>query len=204
MNKQDYLIKKGRIPHTDNVMKIYFFESNTEGVSEIKEISSVEIKKSEGDLYTATNGRRKENRLTLIFDKSPYELTFRDDKTFSRNDGYGSGFGDLWGWSQFGFFNKVDAEKEREIEYERVSRKYFNGNNMLDCIGVIYEAKTQQTLVDDYARKMYNEKFKDHKKSVVFHYYTGFEVISKNIIKVKYKFGSGMYDTESFEVEIKD
>jgi hypothetical protein len=206
MNKQDYLIKKGLIPHPDNVMTVYFFESKKEGVSEIKEISSIEIRKSEGNTYSKEHGDRKVNYLTLRFDKSPYELTFRDGETSAQKDGYGSGWGDLWGWSQFGFFNKEDAETARVIEHERVSRKYFNGNNMLECIDVIFQAKSQQQLVDEYARMLYKEKFKDHKKGVdEFHYYSGFEVISKNKIKVKYNFGSGMYDyNDSFEVEIKD
>ena len=74
-----------------------------------------------------------------------------------------------------------------------------------ESIKKIFLAKSDNKLVEDFARIQYHEKFKNIKKqSGTFHSYDKFEVISENTIEVHYVFGAGEYEyNDSFEVEVK-
>jgi len=54
----------------------------------------------------------------------PYQVDVLRGETSSRDDGYGSGFGDLWGWTYFSSFSKEEIEKYYEAELLRVHKTY--------------------------------------------------------------------------------
>ena len=99
---------------------IYFFESNRKGVSKIKKrlVTNEQI----------TAHRIEDKKRIPIWrydiEESPFHFDIIDGESFSQEDGYASGFGDLWEWSYFGSFDKKVLEDVRKKEVKRVRKKY--------------------------------------------------------------------------------
>lgn len=92
-----------------------------EGVKDVVEKQVVEIIENVGTLYT-DNEKLPIDRYKL--DTSPYEVEIVRGETFVEDSQYGSGFGDLWGYTYFSSFNREESERWYEKELERVSKKY--------------------------------------------------------------------------------
>ena len=52
------------------------------------------------------------------------EIEIEVDKISTSEDGFSSGFGDLWQWSYYCTLSKKDADEYYLKELERVSKKY--------------------------------------------------------------------------------
>lgn len=115
---QDYLRNK-KIQEM-GLPKLYVVKSSPEGVEKPVERQVVEIKEN--------IGFRGDERLPIdrykVEDGYPYDVDFLRGENSSKEDGYGSGIGDLWGWSYFSTFSKEDAEIYYNLELDRVQKKY--------------------------------------------------------------------------------
>jgi hypothetical protein len=56
----------------------------------------------------------------------PFEITLKNEKDIHEKSGYGSGFGDLWGWSYFSTLDEEQAAKLFLDESKRVYDKYID------------------------------------------------------------------------------
>jgi len=126
MNKEQYLRNKGVLPKED-FGTLFEFEATRDGVSTIKEvliwdIHNSEVKRSwiESDKLVKETIKTKEYHLR----ESPYTITIEEGNSIGEKHGYGSGFGDLWSWSQYASLSLEDLEKHRiEIELD-IKTKY--------------------------------------------------------------------------------
>ena len=80
----------------------------------------------------------------------------------------------------------------------------YKNNLIRESIKSLLNVKKEEKFVDDFARYLYNEKFKDVKKQDgTWHYYSGYKLISENKIVVNYDYGAGdMEFNGDFTVEI--
>jgi len=119
---KEYL-KKKKIQEL-GLPKLYVVKSSPDGVEKPVERQVVEI--------IENVALRGEERLPIDRYKLeggyPYEVDILRGETSSKNDGYGTGFGDLWAWSYFSSFSKDDIEKYYEEELLRVQNKYLKTN----------------------------------------------------------------------------
>jgi len=60
----------------------------------------------------------------ILDQKFPYKIEIEEDKINASEDGYSTGFGDLWQWSYYCTLSKKDADEYYLKEIERVSQKY--------------------------------------------------------------------------------
>ena len=67
-------------------------------------------------------------RYTFDTDDYPYGVDIKEGEISSRDDSYGSGFGDLWSSTKFASFDKDEAVKFYETERLRVKKKYQKDN----------------------------------------------------------------------------
>ena len=126
MNKEQYLIKKGRVANPVNGT-LWIVKSTRSSVN-LYEAPVWEITQNmgvttwydkEGNVTrTATSKRYKLN------DIEPFEIDIYEDTNTGEEHGYGTGFGDLWGWSYFATPDKEKAQKLYEDEKLRVQTKY--------------------------------------------------------------------------------
>lgn len=104
--------------------KLYVVKSSPDGVETTVQKQVVEIIKN-----VAFRG---EERIPIdrykLEDGYPYEVDILRGETSTKDDGYGTGFGDLWCWSYFSSFSKNDSEKYYEQELLRVQNKYLKTN----------------------------------------------------------------------------
>ena len=122
-NLEEYLREKGRLPK-ENLGTMYFFESNRKGVSKIKEILIWNIKDGSGSRTNGDGVYEKHILKHYSFDQSPYDATFWPGDIVAENQGWGSGVGDLWGWTHFVSLDKKALEKKRRQERFRILKKY--------------------------------------------------------------------------------
>jgi len=103
--------------------KLYVVKSSPEGVEKITERQVVEIIEN-----VAFRGKERLpiDRYKLDDCGFPYEVDIIRDEISTKDDGYGSGFGDLWSWSYFSSLSKDDIERYYQEETERIENKYFN------------------------------------------------------------------------------
>ena len=101
--------------------KMYTVESSREGVKSPIERQVIEI--SDGEFIISSEGKIPSKRYKFE-DSFPLSVDIQEGKNSSKEEGYGSGFGDLWGWTYYSTFSKEDAEKYYEEESERVRQKY--------------------------------------------------------------------------------
>ncbi len=125
----DYLRKKEIAKM--NYPTIWYFDSNREGVSEIKEIHPVDVR--EGGIKRSSQydkdackwiGLPPVQTFKYKFDGSPYELSFDEGETCTCEYFYFSGCGDLWSGTKFAAFSIEELTEARTIELERITKKY--------------------------------------------------------------------------------
>lgn len=120
MSKVQEYLKKKRMQEL-GLPKIYVVKSSREGVKKPVERQVEQIIENIG-----WKGKERVpiNRYKLEGDNGPYEVDIPIGEDSNKEDGYGSGFGDLWGWTYFSSFSKTDADEYYEKELERVKNKY--------------------------------------------------------------------------------
>ena len=99
--------------------KLYIVKSTRCGVEQPVEKQVIEIKNG-GIRLSPT----KKQIYRYIIEGSPYEVEIVDGETYNMNEGYGTGFGDLWEWSYYSSFSKEDADAYYLEELERIKEKY--------------------------------------------------------------------------------
>ena len=124
MNKTDYLVSKERIADPKNGEMFVIF-STREGVM-MKKLPVWEVKN--GGRRRVNDGPWK-NLIKYTFNEAPYEMEIADGELYGERDGYGSGFGDLWGYTDFGTFDEKIANELLEKETKRITDKYLSGKN---------------------------------------------------------------------------
>jgi hypothetical protein len=126
MNKQEYLIKKGRLANPVNGT-LWIVKSTRTSVI-MYEAQVWEIKDGFGQTtwhnLDGTETRRTTCKNYKLNDVEPYEITVYDDTNIGEKHGYCSGFGDLWSWSYLVSPDKEKALKLYEEEKIRVQTKY--------------------------------------------------------------------------------
>jgi len=124
MNKQDYLIKKGRIPNPSNG-EIYIIHSTRTGVT----IKKVPVWETGVGMQTSFNGVEKVQKpyTTYKFEEFPYVVNIPNAEMYHENDGLSTGYGDCWCWSYFTTVDEKIANKLFEEETKRVTDKYLSG-----------------------------------------------------------------------------
>jgi hypothetical protein len=125
MNKQDYLIKKGRVADPDNGT-LWVIKSTRNSVN-LYELPVWEITDGYGETTwhdLSGNITRRATRRTYKLGQFPYEIDVYDDTNVGENHGYGTGIGDLWSWSYLVTPDKAIALKMYEDEKLRVQTKY--------------------------------------------------------------------------------
>lgn len=123
MTKVQEYLKKKKIQEL-GLPKLYVVKSSPEGVEKPVERQVVEI--IENVAFRGTE-RLPIDRYKLE-GSYPYEVDILRGETSSKDDGYGTGVGDLWCWSYFSSFSKGDIEKYYEEELLRVQNKYLKNN----------------------------------------------------------------------------
>jgi hypothetical protein len=123
MSKVQEYLKKKKIQES-GLPKLYVVKSSPEGVEKPVERQVIEIIEN-----VAFRGKER-----LPIDRYkleggyPYDVDILRGEISSKDDGYGTGFGDLWSWSYFSSFSKTDIEKYYEEELLRVKNKYLKTN----------------------------------------------------------------------------
>lgn len=115
---QEYLRKK-KIKDLA-LPKLYIVKSTPEGVDQPVERQVVEIVEGIG-LDCIKNLPIDRYKLEGEY---PYEVDIVRGETSDIDSGYGTGFGDLWGWSYFSSLSKDDADQYFNEESIRVKNKY--------------------------------------------------------------------------------
>jgi hypothetical protein len=124
MTKEDYLRKKGRLPK-ENFGTIFTFTANREGVSPVRESLIWEILVISKESFHVDTSERKKSKLTRYsLRDSPYEVCIDENEIIGSDHGYGSGFGNLWGWSSYASFDRQALEIQRKAIQIEVNSKY--------------------------------------------------------------------------------
>jgi hypothetical protein len=125
MNKQDYLVKKGRIADPANGA-LWIIKSTRTAVI-MYETPVWEIEEELPTTWYDDNGNQTKTTTSkkyILGDKEPYYISIDDESNTGEKHGYGTGFGDLWGWSYLASPDKDKALKLFEDERIRVQTKY--------------------------------------------------------------------------------
>jgi len=101
--------------------KMYTVKSTRRGVDPPEERQVIEI--SDDGFIISSEGKIPFKRYKFE-DSFPFSVVIQEGKNSSKEEGYGSGFGDLWEWSYYSTFSKEDAEKYYGEESERIKQKY--------------------------------------------------------------------------------
>ena len=121
---QDYL-KQKKIKES-GLRKIYIVESTREGVSDVMERQVIDIKQHVSTIFCG--GDNKVNipvhRYFLETESYPFNVDIEEGEESTLDEGYGSGFGDLWEWSYFSSFSIEEAQEFKEKETKRVEQNY--------------------------------------------------------------------------------
>ena len=118
---QDYLENK----RIDSIgyPNIYVVKSTRKGVELPEERRVIDIQyMSQKSFYS--NNKIVFSDKYVLGEKFPYEIEIEVDKISTSEDGFSSGFGDLWQWSYYCTLSKKDADEYYLKELERVSKKY--------------------------------------------------------------------------------
>jgi hypothetical protein len=102
--------------------KLYVIKSSPEGVENPIERQVIEI--IEGVGFRIQDKEKLPIDRYKLDGSYPYEVDIVRGETSTQDSGYGSGFGDLWGWTYYSSFSKEDADSYYLIELERVKTKY--------------------------------------------------------------------------------
>lgn len=121
---QDYLQKK-KIKEL-GLPKLYIVHSTRKGVKPPVERQVTEIVKGVSHIKQINDEKVniRIDRYRLETNEYPYEVEIREDMESSKDDSYGSGFGDLWSGTIYSTFSKKKANEFYEIESARVKERY--------------------------------------------------------------------------------
>jgi hypothetical protein len=114
---QDYF-KKKKI-HDMGLPKLYVVKSSPEGVEKPVERQVVQLIEN-----ISFRGKERLPSDRYKIEDTPYNVDILRGETSNKDDGYGSGFGDLWAWSYYSSFSIEEAEKYYKEELIRVENKY--------------------------------------------------------------------------------
>ncbi|MBA3984998.1 MAG: hypothetical protein H0X63_00090 [Flavobacteriales bacterium] len=98
-------------------------ESSPDGVKKPVERQVVEIVEN---ISFRGKERLPSDRYKLDGSSYPYVVDILRGETSSKDDGYGTGFGDLWSWTYFSSFSSEESENYYQEELMRVESKYPN------------------------------------------------------------------------------
>lgn len=118
MNKEQYLINKGKIP--DPKFGVLHIVHSTRKGTELFTQMVWDIGKGN----TQTFPIQLESKRYYMKDIYPYEIDIYEGQTYGENHGHGSGVGDVWSWSYFAFLNINDAKIKYEEEKVRIAETY--------------------------------------------------------------------------------
>lgn len=119
MSKVQEYLKNKKIQKI-GLPKLYIVKSTREGVDKPVERQVVEIIEN----VSFRGKERIPNDRYKLEGEYPYEVDILRGETSSKDDGYGTGFGDLWCWTYFSSFSLEESEKHYQQELDRV-KKYF-------------------------------------------------------------------------------
>lgn len=109
MNKEQYLINKGKLPDPKFGV-LHIVHSTREGVSLTTQ--------------SVWNIEKGTTRKRYLLNDAPFEVDIIVGETSSEDSGHGTGIGDLWSWSYFSFLNEDEAKEKYRLESIRVAEKY--------------------------------------------------------------------------------
>ena len=136
---QDYLEKK-RI-EKEGYPTMWVVHSTREGVKEPIERQVIH------SVYGSQN-----IKYVLKTKEYPFEITLKHGNTSDIDEGYGSGFGDLWMWTYFTSLSKKEGDEWYEEETKRVMLKYLPKQKKTEKIFVYDES-----IEDDFKFKLFVE-----------------------------------------------
>lgn len=119
MSKVQEYLKKKKIQEL-GFPKLYVVKSSPDGVEKPVERQVVEIIENvsfKGKERIPTDRYKLEGNY-------PYEVDILRGQKSTKDDGYGTGYGDLWSWSYFSSFSIDEAEQYYQQELKRVKNKY--------------------------------------------------------------------------------
>lgn len=124
MSKIQEYLKSKKIKEL-GLPKLYIVKSTPDGVEK-------PVERQVEEIIENVSFRGKErvpiDRYKLLKDVYPYEVDILRGETSNKDEGYGTGFGDLWSWSYFSSFSPEEAEKYYQEELIRVKNKYLKTN----------------------------------------------------------------------------
>lgn len=125
---QEYLSRKAR--EKLNLPTMYVVHSSREGVDKPLEKPVTAIKVDAGwSFFRKKDGSNLEEKVSLtkysMEGGFPYEILIPVGQKSSKEEGHGSGFGDLWSWTYFCTLSKDEALEYYKVESKRVQDKYF-------------------------------------------------------------------------------
>ena len=136
MSKVQEYLKLKRIKE-QGLPVMYIVHSSPEEVKEPYQVQVEEIIK--GTHPSLTYGENNEiisektyDKYILLHDGFPKEILIAE--TSNQVSGYGSGFGNLWGWTLFCTLSKDEADEYYKKELQRVSEKYLERKTPLELI----------------------------------------------------------------------
>lgn len=123
---QEYLKRKER--EKLNLPTMYVVRSSRKGVGKPEEKPVIEIKiDASWSFSRKKDGSEEKVSLTKYSMEGdfPHEIFIPVGQKSSKEEGYGSGFGDLWSWTYFCTLSKDEAFEYYKEESKRVQEKYF-------------------------------------------------------------------------------
>lgn len=125
---QDYLRNKKLVEEIGTDTMYYLYSDRTGVEKRIVKIDSVEkgSRRQHNGQTTWTESKRYK------FKESPYEMEIYEGDTHGQNDGYASGFGDLWYWSQFCSLDEKVIDELYDKELKRITEKYLNKSQVAE------------------------------------------------------------------------
>lgn len=103
--------------------KIYIVHSTPEGVDEPIEKQVIEIIENDCKLLSSQEPTPID-KYVIDNDKFPFESYIVRGEISNSEDGFGTGFGDLWCWRYYTTLSKDDADKYYIEEQTRINEKY--------------------------------------------------------------------------------
>jgi len=149
---QDYLEKK-RIAKL-GLPKAWVIESTPSGVELPVERQVIEFHANWG-VVNYENKTVNTSKYFLDDAGFPYEVIIEENKESTSIRGYGTGFGDLWGWSYYVTLNEQDGLDYYAKELKRVTKKYLTPEYELEAEKLMNEIEGNGDLKFEEALKWY-------------------------------------------------
>lgn len=100
--------------------KLWVIRSDREGVSMPRQLQVISIE----EISERTNGFVRTKVKRYKFDEAPFDIDIEEGRDNGMNQGYGSGFGDLWCWTWFCTFSEEEALNFYRMESTRIEETY--------------------------------------------------------------------------------